>query len=220
MSSLRRISALLIAMLALLGSPGTALAVDCAADSLGTPPLHAVRDIVFAGVVLEETSVSSNGGPPEILDAYRLRLEHVYSGDVPQQVDLVPLCAPIRLEVGERYVIGTRLYTPPGEWLSLNDRSSIAWHVLPGGAVELQSFGVPAHRYPERYRAPHSVGEVLDLLAPGRPGSLPDTATAAAGETGASDPRPSLALVAGLLISGLIVRRKMTGLSHRSVSST
>ena len=122
--------------------------------------------------------------------------------------------------VGRNAAGKTKPRMRPGDWLSLNDRSSIAWRVLPGGAVELQSFGVPAHRYPERYRAAHSVGEVLDLLAPGRPGSLPDTATAAAGETGGTDPGPSVALLAGLLISGLIVRRKMTGLSYRWGSST
>ena len=122
--------------------------------------------------------------------------------------------------VGRNAAGKTKPRMRPGDWLSLNDRSSIAWRVLPGGAVELQSFGVPAHRYPGRYRAAHSVEEVLDLLAPGRPGSLPDTATAAAGETGGTDPGPLVALLAGLLISGLIVRRKMTGLSYRWGSST
>lgn len=205
---LGRLAALSLLAVALFGgTPGTALA-DCTAEALGTPPLHRARDIVFSGVIVAETVVPSDGGPPQEWDAYRMKVERVNRGDVADRVDLVPLCAPISLEVGERYIIGNAAETRRGEWLMLNDRSSIAWRLLPGNAVELQDFGVPPRRFPDHYQTPETVSDVLDLLAPGQRGSLPDTAATSVGEIRETDTAPVLALVTGLLALGFFARHK------------
>lgn len=135
MRSSGRFMALIVAAVALLvATPGTASA-DCTAESLGVPSLTAAQEIVFSGVVVAETSVPSTGGRPEDWEAYRVKVERVYRGDVAARVDLVPLCAPITLEVGERYIIGNAADAWRSEWLMLNDRSSIAWRVLSSNAV-------------------------------------------------------------------------------------
>lgn len=195
----------------MLVTPAGALA-DCAVDGYGQPDLPEARENVFIGTVIGETTVRHESGPPRRPDAYVMRVGRVFAGHMPARAELVPLCAPITLERGELYIIGSSEAARDADhgWLMLNDRSAVAWRVYPDNGVDLQSFGVPVSDMSAHYRTPGSVRAVLDLLAPGSDGALPDTSTSDPEAPGASGAITLLALVVGVLAAVGLSRRART----------